>query len=168
MPLSRVSGSIEKSFYMPIKRCKERQRCFANMAARFAGGQWWPPIARYPDGWWYSKFYREINTQTIQSIGGSEALDEPYLLISLKKIFRKRGGWLVNLFIGKLLTATAMSFFEAEIAKAVVLWGSLSGSMLPFILKRAKLDPATSSAPFVATRWMLPAWSSISVSPIWC
>ena len=33
----------------------------------------------------------------------------------------------------------------------VVLWGSLPGSMLPFILKRAKLDPATSSAPFVAT-----------------
>jgi magnesium transporter len=33
----------------------------------------------------------------------------------------------------------------------VVLWGSLSGSMLPFILRKCGLDPATSSAPFVAT-----------------
>ena len=33
----------------------------------------------------------------------------------------------------------------------VVLWGTLSGSMLPFLLKRLGLDPATSSAPFVAT-----------------
>ena len=185
----------------------------------------------------------KMNTRTIQSIGGNEALDEPYLAISLARMFRKRGGWLVILFISEMLTATAMSFFEDEIARAVVLalfvpliissggnsgsqastliiralalgeiklndwwrvvrrefitglslgsllgaigflritlwslvkpiygpqwplvaltvgmalvgvvlWGSLSGSMLPFILKRAKLDPATSSAPFVAT-----------------
>ena len=185
----------------------------------------------------------KMNTRTIQSIGGSEALNEPYLAISLARMFRKRGGWLVILFISEMLTATAMSFFEDEIARAVVLalfvpliissggnsgsqastliiralalgeiqlndwwrvirrefitglslgsllgaigflritlwslvkpiygpqwplvaltvglalvgvvlWGSLSGSMLPFILKRAKLDPATSSAPFVAT-----------------
>ncbi len=185
----------------------------------------------------------KMNTRTIQSIGGSEALDEPYLSISLAKMFHKRGGWLVILFISEMLTATAMSFFEDEIARAVVLalfvpliissggnsgsqastliiralalgeiqlndwwrvirrelitgfslgsllgiigvlritlwslvkpiygpqwplvaltvglalvgvvlWGSLSGSMLPFLLKRAKLDPATSSAPFVAT-----------------
>jgi len=185
----------------------------------------------------------KINTRAIQSIGGNEALDEPYLSIPLLRMFRKRGGWLVILFIGEMLTATAMRFFEAEIARAVVLalfvpliissggnsgsqastliiralalgeihlndwwrvvrrelvtglslggllgaigflritawslvkpiygphwpwvaltvglslvgvvlWGSLSGSMLPFILKRAKLDPATSSAPFVAT-----------------
>ncbi|KIA88968.1 magnesium transporter [Kaistella jeonii] len=33
----------------------------------------------------------------------------------------------------------------------IVLWGTLSGSMIPFVLKRLKLDPATSSAPFVAT-----------------
>ncbi len=33
----------------------------------------------------------------------------------------------------------------------IVLWGTLSGSMVPFILKKFKLDPATSSAPFVAT-----------------
>ena len=33
----------------------------------------------------------------------------------------------------------------------VVMWGTLSGSMLPFILRRLGADPATSSAPFVAT-----------------
>lgn len=33
----------------------------------------------------------------------------------------------------------------------IVLWGSLMGSMLPMILKRFKMDPATSSVPFVAT-----------------
>jgi magnesium transporter len=33
----------------------------------------------------------------------------------------------------------------------IVLWGTLSGSMLPFLLRRLGLDPATSSAPFVAT-----------------
>ena len=100
----------------------------------------------------------KTNTRTIQSIGGSEALDESYLSISLARMFRKRGGWLVILFISEMLTAPAMSFFEDEIALTVglalvgvVLWRSLSGSMLPFILKRAKLDPATSSAPFVAT-----------------
>ncbi|MDB5208669.1 MAG: magnesium transporter [Flavisolibacter sp.] len=33
----------------------------------------------------------------------------------------------------------------------IVLWGTLSGSLIPFVLKRLRLDPATSSAPFVAT-----------------
>lgn len=63
----------------------------------------------------------KMNTRTIQSIGGSEALNEPYLAISLARMFRKRGGWLVILFISEMLTATAMSFFEDEIARAVVL-----------------------------------------------
>ena len=61
----------------------------------------------------------KMNTRAIQSIGGSEALDEPYLSIPLAKMFRKRGGWLVILFVGEMLTATAMSFFEDEIARAV-------------------------------------------------
>jgi magnesium transporter len=54
-------------------------------------------------------------------VGGSEALDEPYLTISLPKMIRKRAGWLVVLFLGEMLTATAMGFFEEEIARAVVL-----------------------------------------------
>ncbi len=182
-------------------------------------------------------------TEDIQKIGGSEALDEPYMKIGLLTMVRKRATWLVILFLSEMLTATAMGRFEHEIAKAVVLsifvplvissggnsgsqastliiramalgevglrdwwrvmrrefasglslgmilgvigfirisvwanvfhaygehwfllaltvglsligivlWGSLSGSMLPFLLRRIGLDPATSSAPFVAT-----------------
>lgn len=185
----------------------------------------------------------EEATEDIQKIGGMEQLDEPYLEISLGRLVRKRATWLIVLFLGEMLTATAMGHFEEEIAKAVVLamfvpliissggnsgsqaatliiramalgevrladwwrvmrrevisglilglilatigvlritiwasvsdaygphwplvaaavgislvgvvlWGTLSGSMLPFLLNRAGLDPATSSAPFVAT-----------------
>jgi magnesium transporter len=182
-------------------------------------------------------------TEDIQKLGGTEALDEPYLQIAIARMIKKRAGWLVILFLGEMLTATAMGFFEAEIEKAVVLalfvpliissggnsgsqaatlvvramalgevalrdwwrvmrrevfsglalglilggigflrialwsafsniygehwflvaltvgvalvgivlWGTLSGSMLPFSLRRLGLDPAASSAPFVAT-----------------
>ncbi len=185
----------------------------------------------------------EEATEDIQKIGGSEALDEPYMKIAIPKMVRKRASWLVILFLSEMLTATAMGRFENEIAKAVilsifvplvissggnsgsqastliiramavgqvhlrdwwrvmrreilsglslgailgvigfiristwalvfhaygphwvlialtvglalvgiVLWGSLAGSMLPFILRRVGVDPATSSAPFVAT-----------------
>jgi cation transporter-like permease len=184
------------------------------------------------------------NTREIQKIGGSEALDEPYTSISFINLMRKRAGWLIILFFGEMLTATAMGHFQDEIARAlvlslflpliissggnsgsqassiiirsmalgeigfrswfyvvrkefasglvlgsvlgmvgflritvwqllhiqdygndwilialtvmlaligVVLWGTLSGSMLPLILKRLGADPAASSAPFVAT-----------------
>ncbi len=60
-------------------------------------------------------------TEDIQKIGGSEALDAPYMEVGLWDMIRKRGGWLSALFLGEMLTATAMSFFEGEIAKAVVL-----------------------------------------------
>jgi len=186
---------------------------------------------------------QEIATREFQQYGGSEALDAPYMEISLAQMVKKRAGWLVFLFLGEMLTATAMGYFEDEIAKAVVLalfvpliissggnsgsqastlviralaigevklidwwrvmrreivsglslglilgtigflritiwsmfsdlygahwllvastvglalvgvvlWGSLVGSLLPFILRRLGFDPATSSAPFVAT-----------------
>lgn len=182
-------------------------------------------------------------TEDIQKIGGLEALDNPFMEIPLARMIRKRANWLVILFFGEMLTATAMSFFEAQIERAVVLalfvplvissggnsgsqaatlvirslaigevglrdwwrvmrrevlsglalgfllgtigflrialwsaffkaygehwlgvgltvglalvgivlWGTLVGSMLPFLLRRIGLDPATSSAPFVAT-----------------
>jgi magnesium transporter len=182
-------------------------------------------------------------TEDIQKLGGSEALDAPYLTIRFPHMIRKRAPWLVILFLSEMLTATAMGFFSDEIAKAVVLalfvpliissggnsgsqattiviramalgevmlrdwwqvmrrevfsgltlgvilgtigfvriavwsqlfhlygphwpligmtiffsligvvmWGTLSGSMLPFALRRVGLDPATASAPFVAT-----------------
>jgi magnesium transporter len=183
-------------------------------------------------------------SEDMQKMGGTEALDEPYLDIPILKLFRKRVVWLIVLFMGELLTATAMGYFEDEITKAVVLalfvpliissggnsgsqastliiqamavgeitvndwwrvmrreiisglllgtvlgligflrvvlwhqfapniygehyvsigaavgfsligvvlWGTLSGSMLPLLLKRMGADPAVSSAPFVAT-----------------
>ena len=183
-------------------------------------------------------------SEDIQKIGGTEALDEPYLDISIFKLLKKRASWLTLLFIGEMLTASAMQFFQSEIESAtvlalfiplimssggnsgsqastliiqamalnelsikdwwrvmrrelltgfllglilgligllrisiwqnlhifdygehwkiialtiscsligIVLWGSLMGSMLPILLKRLKLDPAASSAPFVAT-----------------
>lgn len=183
-------------------------------------------------------------SEDIQKIGGTEALDQPYLEMPIMRLFKKRVVWLIILFLGELLTATAMAYFEDEIAKAVVLalfipliissggnsgsqastliiqamavgeisiadwwrvmkreivsglllgtvlgifgflriflwhsfapdiygehwmgigitvgitllgvvlWGTLSGSMLPMALKRLGADPAVSSAPFVAT-----------------
>ena len=185
----------------------------------------------------------EEDTEDIQKIGGTEALDEPYMKTEFFQLIKKRAPWLVILFIGEMLTATAMAFFEDEIAKAVVLvlfipliissggnsgsqastliiramalgeihfedwwrvmkreilsglvlgsmlgiigflriviwnsitpiygehyvlvgltvgltllfivlWGTLCGSMLPILLKKLGFDPATSSAPFVAT-----------------
>lgn len=185
----------------------------------------------------------EEATEDIHKIGGLEAIDTPYLSTPLPTLVKKRARWLVLLFLGEMLTATAMGYFEAEIARAVVLalfvpliissggnsgsqaatlivramalkevtlrdwwrvmrreilsglslgtilgsvgflriavwqlsfglygehwffialtvsialigvvmWGTISGSMLPFILKRLGADPAASSAPFVAT-----------------
>ncbi|HEX9952500.1 MAG TPA: magnesium transporter [Rubricoccaceae bacterium] len=182
-------------------------------------------------------------TEDIQKLGGMEALDEPYLQTPFWTLVRKRTGWLVVLFVGEMLTATAMGFFEAEIARAVVLalfvpliissggnsgsqaaslviralavgevtvrdawrlvrretltglvmgtilgavgalritiwalafgaygphwalvaatvgislvgvvlWGTLSGALLPLAMQRLGFDPAASSAPFVAT-----------------
>lgn len=185
----------------------------------------------------------EEYTEDIQKIGGTEALDEPYLDINLFRLVKKRVGWLIILFLSEMLTSTAMQYFNDEIAVVIqltffiplimssggnsgsqastliiqamalgevtiadwwrvmrreilsglmlgailgtigflrieiwasfskiygahslliaftvgislvgiVLWGSLAGSMLPILMKRLKLDPATSSAPFVAT-----------------
>jgi magnesium transporter len=185
----------------------------------------------------------EEATEDIQKLGGSQALDEPYMAVPLHRMVRKRGGWLAALFLGEMLTATAMAVFEDEIARAVVLalfvpliissggnsgsqastlviramalgevklsdwwkvlvrevlsglalgtilgsigvlrillwqavrpiygehyrlvaltifasligvvtWGTVAGSMLPFVLRRLGFDPASASAPFVAT-----------------
>ena len=173
-------------------------------------------------------------TEDAQKFGGMQALDEPYMQMSLFGMLRKRAGWLAILFLGEMLTANAMQYFQGELEKAIVLtlfiplvmsaggnsgsqatsliiralalreielkdwwrvalreipagaviriavwqklgffdygvdwprlataigfalvgivtFGSLSGSMLPFILKRIGFDPASASAPFVAT-----------------
>ena len=60
-------------------------------------------------------------TEDVQKFGGMEALNEPYMEISLGKMIQKRAGWLCALFLGEMLTATAMGHFEHEISQAVVL-----------------------------------------------
>jgi Mg/Co/Ni transporter MgtE len=63
----------------------------------------------------------EEATEDIHKLGGMEALDEPYMQITFLRMVRKRAGWLVMLFLGEMLTATAMGFFQREIERAVVL-----------------------------------------------
>jgi magnesium transporter len=86
------------------------------------------------------------DTEDFQKIGGSEALDEPYNTISFVSLIKKRAGWLVILFLGEMLTATAMGYFQDEISKAVVLAlfipliissGGNSGSQASSIIIRA-------------------------------
>jgi magnesium transporter len=64
---------------------------------------------------------QEEATEDIQKLGGSEALDAPYLSVGFLSMLRKRGAWLTVLFIGEMLTATAMGYFEHQIARAVLL-----------------------------------------------
>lgn len=63
----------------------------------------------------------EEDTEDIQKMGGSEALEEPYMEAPIGKLVQKRAGWLIILFLGEMMTASAMSYFEDEISKAVVL-----------------------------------------------
>jgi magnesium transporter len=88
----------------------------------------------------------EEASEDIQKIGGSEALDAPYLEVGFFSMVRKRAGWLSALFLGEMLTATAMRYFEAEISQAVVLAlfipliissGGNSGSQASTIVIRA-------------------------------
>jgi len=60
-------------------------------------------------------------SEDMQKMGGTEALNEPYLEMPIIRLFKKRVVWLVVLFLGEMLTATAMAYFEDEITKAVVL-----------------------------------------------
>jgi len=63
----------------------------------------------------------EEATEDIQKFGGMEALEGPYLKVAFSSMVKKRAGWLSALFLGEMLTATAMAYFEDEIARAVVL-----------------------------------------------
>ena len=64
---------------------------------------------------------QEEATEDIQKIGGMEALDGPYLQIGFTQMVKKRAGWLSALFLGEMLTATAMGYYEHQIERAVVL-----------------------------------------------
>lgn len=88
----------------------------------------------------------EEDTEDIQKFGGTEALDEPYLKVSLPKMIRKRAGWLVVLFFGEMLTASVMGYFNDELNKAVILTlfvpliissGGNSGSQAATLIIRA-------------------------------
>ncbi len=65
--------------------------------------------------------FQEEASEDMQKMGGMQALEEPYLETGFWQMLRKRAGWLSLLFVGEMLTATAMSRYEAEIAQAVVL-----------------------------------------------
>ncbi|MGN6727972.1 MAG: magnesium transporter [Tepidisphaeraceae bacterium] len=92
------------------------------------------------------EFAQKRATTEIQKIGGSEALDAPYFDVGFLSMCKKRGGWLAALFLGEMLTATAMGHFEAEIEKAAVValfvpliisTGGNSGSQATSILIRS-------------------------------
>ncbi|MCE4225357.1 magnesium transporter [Methylobacterium sp. C25] len=85
-------------------------------------------------------------TEQVQRFGGMEALDEPYLRISFGEMLRKRAGWLAVLFLGEMMTASAMQGFQDELEKAIVLTlfiplimssGGNSGSQATSLLIRA-------------------------------
>jgi len=89
---------------------------------------------------------QEEATEGTPRIGGTEALDSPYLETSLWRLVQKRAGWLSALFLGEMLTATAMGRCEDEISKAVVLavfipliisCGGNSGSQASTLIVRA-------------------------------
>lgn len=88
----------------------------------------------------------EEHTEDLHKMGGMQALEEPYLANSVFDMVKKRAGWLVILFLGEMLTATAMGYFEEELSKAIVLTlfiplivssGGNSGSQATSLIIRA-------------------------------
>ena len=88
----------------------------------------------------------EQATEAIHNLGGTEALDTPYMDTSLFEMVRKRGGWLSILLVGEMFTTTAMSHFDEELQRAAVLVlflpliissGGNSGSQATSIIIRA-------------------------------
>jgi len=88
----------------------------------------------------------EESTEDVQKFGGVEALEAPYMEIGFLEMIRKRAGWLCALFLGEMLTASAMQHFESELEKAVVLTlfiplimssGGNSGSQATSLIIRA-------------------------------
>src|SRR5262249_23997387 len=64
---------------------------------------------------------QEEQTEDVQKLGGMEALDEPYSQIAFWRMIKKRAGWLSALFLGEMLTATALGAYQSEIDKQTVL-----------------------------------------------
>ncbi|GAC1526185.1 MAG: hypothetical protein NVS3B15_01880 [Sediminibacterium sp.] len=80
--------------------------------------KYWMGIVTIDDMLWVAN---EEFSEDIQKIGGTEALNEPYLDIPFFKLIQKRAGWLIILFLSEMLTATAMAYFSDELSKALVL-----------------------------------------------
>jgi magnesium transporter len=93
----------------------------------------------------------EEATEDIQKFGGVEALGVPYLEVGLAAMVRKRGLWLSALFLGEMLTATAMAFFEHQIATAVS-WRCSSRSSSRRAATRGRRPRPSSSAPWRSGR----------------
>jgi magnesium transporter len=100
----------------------------------------------------------EEATEDIQKLGGSSALDAPYMRTKLIPMVGKRGGWLTVLFMSEMLTATAMGYYEKEIAKAVVL-----ALFVPLIISSG--GNAGSQATTLVIRAM--ALGEVELSDIW-
>jgi magnesium transporter len=110
----------------------------------------------------------EQATKEIQKIGGSEALGAPYLEIAFASMVKKRAGWLSALFLGEMLTATAMGYFEKEIERAVVL-----ALFVPLIISSGgnsgSRRPRSPSAPWRSARYDCETgggWSVVSSPPV--
>jgi magnesium transporter len=97
-------------------------------------------------------------SEDIQKIGGTEALDAPYLETPLFQLFKKRVGWLIILFLGEMITASVMQFFEAEIAKAVVL-----ATFIPLIISSGGNSGSQASTLIIQSM----AMGEVSISDWW-
>lgn len=60
-------------------------------------------------------------SEDMQKIGGTEALEQPYLEVPLRKLYKKRIIWLLILFVGETLTIAAMSNFQETLEQVLVL-----------------------------------------------
>ena len=88
----------------------------------------------------------EESTEDVTKFGGMEPLERPYMEIGFVEMIRKRGGWLAILFMGEMLTTSALQYYQSEIAKAIVLTlfiplimssGGNSGSQATSLIIRA-------------------------------
>lgn len=88
----------------------------------------------------------EEQTEDVQRLGAMQPLSEPYFQASFWSVLRKRGGWLLLLFVGEMFTGTALRHYEGIISDAVALAffvpliissGGNSGSQSSTLITRA-------------------------------
>jgi magnesium transporter len=86
----------------------------------------------------------EEATEDIQKLAGMDALEEPYMRAPFLEMLKKRGGWLLLLFMGQLLTVAVLGHFEGQLAAVLVLFipviiasGGNTGTQTASLLIRA-------------------------------